>query len=1800
MAYGLKYTQYIEKGGAQVQIKVYEKDWAGASYGMAHVTGLSLQIIGGQSNILSPLLKTSLSFSLVDAYDQGTTQADGTACVNAQNEKCGRWEEFFTPDATKYKVELISKPSPSASASVIWTGFITPDSWSENMIYRGSVTITARDMLGALQDKEFDLTGRVSVRDVITGALAACECPMALQLTESHFLVNSNGHSILDHTFAASTFSGDTWAQAIEKTLDSLGLVLRYNGTNNVVLTSLRYLAADTTIGAHGIEFINRSGLRQLDPALKSITETFDVDILRIDAADPDATQFAATGSNLTQKIVTHLSNGATMTNTNYIPAYTLAQAGGEGWSGSLAVPQLGTPTDDIAVRKMYIPTDIEESVEATYYNPRLRGTFAFKFTQDGPLAWLTGSAGALKLSHYWGGDGVEEIRVRVEALVNGVRKYLSGGGDWTTSADSFVISVGQEVSVPDSGAVGVSIVIVKVKAATHLPAYNAVFAALNLSVSPASEGTALISEWKTTTNYDQANNVTIKRDPSVGSAGVGGCVDFYGNVLAYGDAIATDEWNWSGAAGGYPLAVMIQAQVLCFHAAAASVFTGTAHDKATPEAAALPGYRIGYYDRVGVILSGTYDFCSGFVAQTIAREFYTWEEVWGTFDPDYTTVSGAGKGSTSATGAGGSSAGSGSGGSSGGGGGASSSDLRDVEYSLASGLAWLSSRIGSIESWLAEPQLDELLVGDLNVERQINLAGATLTYHPAANGNAAYVYLDTALVTKGDQVTNDGTPGSGGGGGGGKNWLAELLDVEENMHPSGGQVLAWKTGIELNDGTTGDGWGNLTLGALATRNNITTSFVTDIETWIAGKGYATQAWVQEQGYVTTSGVTSIAMTVPTGFSVTGSPITSTGTLALAFASGYSLPTTAKQSNWDTAYGWGNHATAGYAMQTDLAAVDANVAQGLANLAGRMSSVEAWLECPQIDELLVGDINVERELNLGGAIFKWVPPQGNNAGYVLLDTHFVTLGDQVTNEGNPSGGSGGGGKNWLAELLDVEADMAPTVGQVLAWQDNVERNDGTTAPGWANLSLGALALRDSITTSFITDLETWIAGKGYVTSSGVTSVAMTVPTGFAIAGSPITTTGTLALTFASGYSLPTDAKQTQWDTAYTNSHTHANKSVLDGITSTKVSNWDTAYTNNHTHSNKSVLDGISSTEVSHWDTAYTNNHTHANKGVLDGISSSDVTNWNTAFTNNHTHSNKTVLDGITSTDVSHWDTAYGWGNHALAGYAYASDQEKIEAALAAGLALLAGRISGLEDWLAEPQLDELLVGDINVERVLNVGGATFVYHPAEGANAAYIYLDTALVTAGDQVTNDGNPGSGGGGSGKSWLSELLDVKASMAPSAGQVLMWQNNVVRNDGTTAPGWANASLGALATRDNITTAYVTDLETWIAGKGYVTTSGVTSIAVTVPTGFAVSGSPVTSTGTVAIDFATGYSLPTTAKQTNWDTAYSDHHTHSNKITLDGITSSQVTNWDSAYSWGNHASVGYAMGTDLAAVERGAVQADAALSARISSLEDWFSEPQLDELLVGSLCADNINLGGESMRSIPNAFLANSALTINGSVTALGSSFNTANITAGTAGTSSATSGVSFAIPYVTMNKYGIVTAYGTHTHSISQANMFGSSAIGSSALPVYYNGSALTACTKGDLFSALSSSAATNLSVTVAGQTRSITNLYATYDSEGSNIATQAHAIERILAEGVAGVSARVKSLEDWFAEPQVDELLAGAVNVERTLNLGGISMRASGNKLYIGDAGHYIEIKGTNSAPILYMNVTLQTAGDQAIA
>ena len=90
-------------------------------------------------------------------------------------------------------------------------------------------------------------------------------------------------------------------------------------------------------------------------------------------------------------------------------------------------------------------------------------------------------------------------------------------------------------------------------------------------------------------------------------------------------------------------------------------------------------------------------------------------------------------------------------------------------------------------------------------------------------------------------------------------------------------------------------------------------------------------------------------------------------------------------------------------------------------------------------------------------------------------------------------------------------------------------NDGNT------LLTGALYWNSSNSTMYAWGGSSWtaITGSGGGGSGTVTSVSATVPTGLSIAGSPITSSGTLAITYTAGYSLPTTSSQTTWDTAYT-------------------------------------------------------------------------------------------------------------------------------------------------------------------------------------------------------------------------------------------------------------------------------------------------------------------------------------------------------------------------------------------------------------------------------------------------------------------------------------------------------------------------------------------------------------------------------------------------------------------------------------------------------------------------------------------
>ena len=178
-----------------------------------------------------------------------------------------------------------------------------------------------------------------------------------------------------------------------------------------------------------------------------------------------------------------------------------------------------------------------------------------------------------------------------------------------------------------------------------------------------------------------------------------------------------------------------------------------------------------------------------------------------------------------------------------------------------------------------------------------------------------------------------------------------------------------------------------------------------------------------------------------------------------------------------------------------------------------------------------------------------------------------------------SGGIGGGGDTptggSIATLVDVTLAN-------LAGGDTLVYNQ--TSNHWENKPLLLANLGDVDGTpsngqTLIYDATTGKWKPGNASSGSLSSVGLTMPTGFSVSGSPLTSDGTIDVSFASGYGLVTDAERN-------NFHSHSNKSVLDSITQHKYDHWELAYGDSHTHSNKSTLDNITSTKYNHWESAY--------------------------------------------------------------------------------------------------------------------------------------------------------------------------------------------------------------------------------------------------------------------------------------------------------------------------------------------------------------------------------------------------------------------------------------------------------------------------------------------------------------------------------------------------------------------------------------------------------------------------------------
>lgn len=143
---------------------------------------------------------------------------------------------------------------------------------------------------------------------------------------------------------------------------------------------------------------------------------------------------------------------------------------------------------------------------------------------------------------------------------------------------------------------------------------------------------------------------------------------------------------------------------------------------------------------------------------------------------------------------------------------------------------------------------------------------------------------------------------------------------VDARVDFDGHLVLVLSNGTELDAGAVtseqmADIYATLKQGALSLNELLPT------QTGNSGKYLTTDGTNTSWATVSAGSgtVTSVALSVPTGLSVSGSPITTSGTLAVTYTAGYSIPTTSSQTNWDTAYSWGNHASAGYLTTSSAA-----------------------------------------------------------------------------------------------------------------------------------------------------------------------------------------------------------------------------------------------------------------------------------------------------------------------------------------------------------------------------------------------------------------------------------------------------------------------------------------------------------------------------------------------------------------------------------------------------------------------------------------------------------------------------------------------------------------------------------------------------------------------------------------------------------------------------------------------------------------------------------------------------------------
>lgn len=675
MAHKLKYYTELITDGIVWRLEILQDaaaDITPVEIGSV-LQSLRLCVQGEQADIDTPIVKTSLEMVFVDAPDL------------QDDRKSGYWEEFYTSSATEYKVQLYK------DGSLEWTGYITPDSFAEELRYRGGVSIVARDNLGALQDYEYDgfpvttTQMRLNMWDIqslLNKGLTKVQFPMS-------FSIDAEGmrrYAYTDDSVATSevwsvSFNNEslvekTWYDAIESLLYSTGLVLRYVGGNTLMLCSLRDIplygqSYNWDVQIKQAEFC-AFGYRELSPAAKAIVDEIQFDIEdNIAIVDVQEEAYGAKGEYIFRQEA-YPDEAFQKPSTFYrMPVYDLqsvswktpsldksmflnpfAYALKEGYSsmrfGDLRAKNVVYLAANAATHDYDIWQENTDELRSAIYHTIIgKGKYRFSFKVDTPVSLYDNETKVGFVDSY--SNLVElayNLRFRNNAGVV-VSEYRADSNKWeagefaepnywfadyASPEDYPVLMEFPECECSEGGVLELEIKNVLIYVPDPKNARGAYAQLKEIIVEDAGLDTISIPKSLTvTTKYNDRNNLRVHRNVKYGfnMGRVASPKSITNGMFVYKDSWfdASDNWKFNANDAPQPLSVLIHQQLLSYYSKPNNVLTGELITK-NPDFCSLYEWK----GKKHIITSGNLNILTGRMENAVLREYARYDHLWETW----------------------------------------------------------------------------------------------------------------------------------------------------------------------------------------------------------------------------------------------------------------------------------------------------------------------------------------------------------------------------------------------------------------------------------------------------------------------------------------------------------------------------------------------------------------------------------------------------------------------------------------------------------------------------------------------------------------------------------------------------------------------------------------------------------------------------------------------------------------------------------------------------------------------------------------------------------------------------------------------------------------------------------------------------------------------------------------------------------------------------------------------------------------------------------------------------------------